>query len=300
MHIFDAHTHFFSRVFYETLAGAVGQGSIDEHLATLERRGIEVPSGDTDAHLNRLVKEMDEHGIDRAVTFASVPEEMETVGAAAASSGGRLVPYAMVNPTDPETVRQLAACQPQLGFKGMILFPQMHDYGIGDVVVQPTLDLAREHDLVVFVHCGLLRVPTRPMLGLDPDFPLARGHPEDLIPVAKSRPDQMFIVPHFGAGFFDEFLRLGKSCKNVYADTAGSNSWGMFQAPPLYLEDLFEQAVEAYGIERILFGSDTGGFPRGYRRDVLDAQVRAMVDAGIAYADRELILGGNLAKLLEV
>jgi predicted TIM-barrel fold metal-dependent hydrolase len=143
-------------------------------------------------------------------------------------------------------------------------------------------------------------VPIRSILGLDSEFPLDRSHPDALIPVAKSRPDQVFIVPHFGAGFFDEFLRLGKSCPNVYADTAGSNAWGMFQAPPLYLEDLFAQTVEVYGIERILYGSDTAGFPRGYRKDIWTAQIRAMRDAGIQPADQELILGGNLSKLLEV
>jgi predicted TIM-barrel fold metal-dependent hydrolase len=139
----------------------------------------------------------------------------------------------------------------------------------------------------------------RAAVGLESEFPLDNSHPQDLIPIAKDRPDQVFIVPHFGAGFFDEFLRLGKACSNVYADTAGANSWGMFQAPPLYLEDLFEQTVGVYGVERILYGSDTAGFPRGYRKDVRDAQIRAMHDAGIQAEDQELILGGNLAKLLE-
>ncbi|MFQ5510841.1 MAG: amidohydrolase family protein [Candidatus Krumholzibacteriia bacterium] len=300
MHVFDAHTHFFSRAFYEFQATQADPGNVPALLERLGRGGIDVPGEDPAELRDRFVTELDEHGIDRAVTFASVPAEMEDVGEAAHSSDGRLVPYAMVDPTQPRTLDKLASLQERYRFKGMLLFPAMRGYGIGDEAVEPALDLARKHGMVVFVHCGLLRVNVRAALGLEPDFPLDRGHPADLIPVAKARADQTFVVPHFSAGFFDEFLRLGKACPNVYADTAGSNEWGMFQAPPLYLEDLFEQTAEVFGVERLIYGSDTAGFPRGYRKDVLDAQIRAMTDAGLERSDQELVLGGNLSRLLEL
>lgn len=264
------------------------------------RNGIEVPDSGHAVHRDRLIAEMDKNGVARAVTFASVPAELQIVGEMAKQSNDRLVPYAMVNPKVPATLDKLESLQSEFNFRGMLLFPTMHDYAIGDDEAAAALDLARTHRMVVFVHCGLLRIPIRSILGFEPDFPMDNGHPEDLIPVAQSRPDQTFVIPHFGAGFFDEFLRVGKACPNVYADSAGSNSWGMFQAPPLYLEDLFEQSVEVFGIERILFGSDTAGFPRGYRSDVLKSQIRAMRDAEISTADQSLILGGNLSKLLEL
>jgi predicted TIM-barrel fold metal-dependent hydrolase len=300
MHVFDAHTHLFSRAFYEFQAGQVPGGEVPTLLGKLSTSGIDVPDESTTALCVRIIADLDDNGVDRAVTFASFPGEMEVVGEAAKTSDGRLVPYAMVNPKEPETLGRLESLQGQYHFKGMILFPAMHDYGIGSEIAAAALNLAQTLGLVVFVHCGLLRIRIRSILGLESDYPLDRGHPQDLIPVAEARPELNFVVPHFGAGFFDEFLRLGKSCPNVYADTAGSNTWGMFQTPPLYLEDLFEQSVEAYGVERILYGSDTAGFPRGYRKDIRDAQIRAMHDAGIQSEDQELILGGNLSKLLEL
>ncbi len=300
MHVFDAHTHFFSRAFYEFQAHQVPGGNLPSLLERVEKNGIDLPTESTAAHRDRIIADLDENGIDRAVTFASVPDEMEIVGEAARTSGGRLVAFATVNPRNPDSLKRLESAHDRYRYKGMLLFPAMHDYPIGGDDAALALDLARELGLAVFVHCGLLRVPIRAILGLDSEFPLDRSHPEALMPVAKARPDQNFIVPHFGAGFFDEFLTLGRTCRNVYADTAGSNSWGMFQAPPLYLEDLFAQTVGVYGIERLLYGSDTAGFPRGYRKDVRNAQIRAMHDAGIKPADQELILGGNLAKLLEV
>jgi len=300
VHVFDAHTHFFSRAFYEYQVRQVPGADVTSLLDKLSRNGVEVPGESIAAHRDRIIADLDENGVDRAVTFASCPDEMEIVGEAARSSNGRLVPYAMVDPTEQRTLDKLKSVQGKYNFEGMLLFPAMHDYGIASDIAARALDLARSLDLVVFVHCGLLRIRARSILGLDPDFPLERGHPQDLIAVARARPDQVFVVPHFGAGFFDEFLRLGQACPNVYADTAGSNAWGMFQAPPLYLEDLFAQTVEVYGIERILYGSDTAGFPRGYRKDVRNAQIRAMHDAGIRAEDQQLILGGNLAVLLEL
>jgi hypothetical protein len=232
--------------------------------------------------------------------FASVPEETAVVGEAAQSSDGRLSAFAAVNPKKPETLQDFESHHSKFNLKGMILFPAKHDFGIGDPEASAALDLAGKLGLSVFVHCGLLRIPVRAALGLEADFPMDRAHPESLIPIAQSRPDQTFIVPHFGAGFFDEFLKLGASCPNVYTDTAGANTWGMFQAPPLYLEDLFAQTIQVFGAERILYGSDTAGFPRGYREDVLTAQIRAMHDAGLRAEDHEAILGGNLATLLNL
>lgn len=300
MHIFDAHTHFFSRAFYEYHARQVPGGDVPMLLEKFMRNGVDVPGESHSAHRDRIIADLDQNGIDRAVTFASVPEEMDIVGEAAAGSGGRLLPYGIVDPTDPATLARFETAHDRYRFHGMLLFPAMHDYGIADKTAARALDLARKFDLVVFVHCGLLRVPIRSVLGLESDYPMKRAHPQDLIAVAKARPDQTFIVPHFGAGFFDEVLRLGKACANVYVDTGGQNTWGIFQAPPLYLDDLFEQTVEVFGVERVLYGSDSAGYPRGYRGDILNKQIRAMHDAGLRPSDQELILGGNLTKLLEV
>jgi predicted TIM-barrel fold metal-dependent hydrolase len=299
MHVFDAHTHFFSRAFYEYQARKAPAGDVPFLLEKMARSGIDVPGEGIEAHRDRIISDLDDNGIDRAVTFASVPDEMEIVGQAARSSDGRLVPYAAVNPMVPETLERFELLHSRYDYKGLILFPQAHDYAVGGEDAASAFDLAGRLGVVTLVHCGLLSVPVRSIVGLESDFSLDRGHPEDLIPVAKARPDQVFVVPHFGAGFFAEFLKLGGTCPNVYTDTSGSNSWGMFQVPPLYLEDLFEQTVGVFGIERVLYGSDTAGFPRGYRNDVRDAQIRAMHDAGIGAGDQELILGGNLAKLLE-
>lgn len=300
MQVLDSHVHFFSRIFYERQAAEARPDNVEGLIDRLNVSGIDVPEDDHIALRDRLILEFDENGVEHALVFASVPEETAVVGEAAYTSDGRMSAFATVNPKQPETLSNLEKLHTRYEFTGMILFPAMHDFGIGEDDAAAALDLARELGLIVFVHCGLLRVPVRAVLGLEADYPMDRAHPESLIPVAKARPDQTFVVPHFGAGFFAEFLELGLTCPNVYTDTAGSNTWGMFQAPPLYLEDLFAQTVDVFGVERILFGSDTAGFPRGYREDVLAHQIRAMHDAGLRPEDHEAILGGNLSRLLDL
>lgn len=298
MEIFDCHTHFFSRTFYETQAAQVPGGDVEVLLAGLSEEGMEVPGEEVAPHRDRIVADLEKNGVSHAVIFASVPQEIKIVAEAAFDSGGKLVPFAVVDPRDPVTLENLDLLQPHYAFRGMMLFPAMHDFGIGDRIAEYPLNLASEHGLPVFVHCGVLKVKVRHLLGLNGEFPLDRAHPRDLIPVAESRVDTSFIVPHFGAGLFDEFLELGQACPNVYADTAGSNNWAARHDPPLLLSDLFARTKEVFGPERILFGSDSGSYPRGYRRDILEAQLEAMKSAGFSDEERQMVMAENLKSLI--
>ena len=298
MKVFDSHTHFFGREFFEFQATLVNGADPAATLDRIRVGGTEVPEADASAHAARWIREMDRHRIARAVLFASVPAEMIVVAEVAAASDGRFVPFAVVNPKVQVTLTALRALQPRFGFRGMLFFPAMHEYSIQAPEVSAALEMAKAHDMVVFVHCGKLRIGVRQLIGLDPDFPAERSRPRDVAAVARAHRDVAFIVPHFGAGYFEEALDLAAAYHNVYLDTAGSHGWAAEHAPPLSLADIFSQTREAIGTERILFGSDSGVFPRGYRADLLLAQIDAMIDAGFTTGEREAVLGGNLARLL--
>ncbi len=49
---------------------------------------------------------------------------------------------------------------------------------------------------------------------------------------------------------------------------------------------------------RLLFGSDSNVFPRGFRCDVLDTQIALFRDIGISPEEETRIFGGNLMRLL--
>ena len=87
-------------------------------------------------------------------------------------------------------------------------------------------------------------------------------------------------------------------CENVYLDTSSSNDWMRLQVAPVTLYDAFARALDVAGPRRLLYGTDSSTFPRGYRRDLLEAQLAVLDDLGVAGDDRDAILGGNLARIL--
>jgi predicted TIM-barrel fold metal-dependent hydrolase len=52
------------------------------------------------------------------------------------------------------------------------------------------------------------------------------------------------------------------------------------------------------GPERLLFGSDSSWFPRGWVKGVFDDQVKALSEVGVSRATAHAVFGGNLRRLL--
>lgn len=72
-----------------------------------------------------------------------------------------------------------------------------------------------------------------------------------------------------------------RASKDVYCELSGSEP----------VNGYVEMAVRELGAERILFGSDSVG--RSF-----SSQITKVLDAQITEAQKELILGGNLRRLL--
>ena len=62
---------------------------------------------------------------------------------------------------------------------------------------------------MAYVHCGILVVKLRDLLGLPRPYDLNYANPLDVIPAANRHPGLTFCVPHFGAGFLRETLIAG-------------------------------------------------------------------------------------------
>src|ERR1051326_5721383 len=151
----DAHTHFFSRRLFQSLAAQASR-SVEQVIALL---GWELPADDPRELARVWVAELDRHGVARAALIASIPGDAASVLAAQAERPDRFWAYAMVNPA--------AENAPVVeGLDAVCFFPAMHRYSIHDARVQPWLDQAAAHGCAVFVHCGVLSVGVRKKLGL--------------------------------------------------------------------------------------------------------------------------------------
>jgi predicted TIM-barrel fold metal-dependent hydrolase len=70
--------------------------------------------------------------------------------------------------------------------------------------------------------------------------------------------------------------------------------------PSLTLIDVFRQALKVAGPDRLLFGSDSSFFPRGWNRQIYDVQENALDSAGVDESIRQRVFGGNFDRLFPV
>lgn len=296
--ICDAHMHFFSPGFFDALGAQKGlplDGRVGVVTGAL---GWDEPAS-VGALADRWVQELDRHHVARAVLIASVPADEAAVAAAVAAHPGRFIGFYMLDPTKDDALDRVAWAAAH-GLRGICLFPAMHRYPIhGPDVARVCEMAAATPGTAVFVHCGVLSVGARAKLGLPSRFEMRFGNPLDLQSLAVAHPRLPFIVPHFGAGLFREALMLADVCPNVYLDTSSSNRW-MRYTPGLSLRDVFRAALDVTGSARLLFGTDSSFFPRGWQPAILETQRRALADAGATHDQIADIVGGNLDRLFPV
>ena len=111
-------------------------------------------------------------------------------------------------------------------------------------------------------------------------------------------PQIRFVIPHFGGGFLRETLMLCDLCPNVYLDTSSSNRWMLYEPSGLELRDVFRRAIDVIGSKRLLFGSDSSYFPRGWNPSILEQQTKALYELGLDADEARLILHDNFIDLL--
>lgn len=292
----DAHAHFFGQSFFKALAVQKGVSDVAGMVAAL---GWDLPPDRNEDLARRWAEELDRHGVAKSVLMASVPGDEAAVGDAVQTFPDRFYGYFMLNPLADGAAERAKIAFEGLGLQGLCLFPAMQGFSVQDARLGPLYELASEADnRVVFVHMGVLTVGIRAKLGLPSKFNMSFSNPIDLHAVAMDHPSANFVLPHFGAGYFREALMLASLSPNVYLDTSSSNSWRKYLTPQPGLQEIFAQALGVVGPKRLLFGSDSSFFPRGWNREVFDAQCEALAQAGASQSDAEAVFGANLARLL--
>jgi hypothetical protein len=291
----DAHCHFFSDQFFTTL-GRQRPHNPQPAAGVVKELGWD-PPGSPDDLAERWAQELDRHGVSRAALMASVPGDESSVARAVERYPSRFVGFFMLDPTAADAPVRTETALDALKLRGICLFPAMHRYALHDQHVETIVGIAERHPgTAVFVHCGALSVGVRRKLGLPSRFDLRCGNPLDLHALAAGHPSVPFIIPHFGAGLLREALLVADLCPNIYFDTSSTNKW-MAYHPGLTLDAVFRQSVEVLGPDRLLFGTDSSFFPRGWHRAVYDTQVSALVKAGVDEEGRARVLGANFDRL---
>jgi predicted TIM-barrel fold metal-dependent hydrolase len=295
MEIIDAHSHFLSYNYFRLLTQQRKQfGPIDDFIVERARRfGFDVPPSDPVRLADLWAIEMDKYNVDRVVSFSSISGDSSSVAAALRTYRDRFIGVATINPYLSVAEELIEHNVREWGFRGIALYPCLHRFMASSEQVYPLFRLARRYRLAVYVHFGHLRIPPRKWWDLPDLYDSHYADPADLHNAAADFPTVNFIVPSFGAGTLHQLLRLGLQCPNVYIDTSSSNHWIMDQSEFTSLREVFERTLEVFGPARMLFGTDSGIFPRGWRHTIYKEQMDIM--RSLRLSDRAIaaIMGQN-------
>ena len=297
----DCHIHLSCRQVVEHYAAYRGMGY--EEMRSALRGGPKRPGAaahnisgeaqmldiDAAAMVQRWHEMLDTAGIAQGVFMGFAPS-CDYMREVCALSGGRLHAFTSVVPTQAdaaEAVRRDVAN----GFVGVKLYPVVRRFRVNDPAAYEVYRAAEEMGVPVLIHFGF---------STDPTADLAYGNPLDLNPVARDFPEVSFVVAHFGAGYFREVLALGYQVPNVHVDTSGTNNWTRYMPYQLSLKDVFAKAFDTLGVERVLFGTDSGGGHSGYRTSVLGAQLDVLEQLGLSATERDLVMAGNAQRVMRL
>src|ERR1700682_5912213 len=296
MALHDSHCHFLAARFFEALGREkYGQqpGVTADRIAG--ELGWEAP-GPEEALAERWIKELDRHEVSRAALIASVPGDEESVAAAVRQYPNRFVGFFVLNAAAPDAAVRARRAFAELGLRCVCLFPAMHRYRLDDELVANVFEIATAHRGVIFAHCGYLSIEARARMGLPSMFDLRFGDPLALAATSVRFPNVPVIVPHFGGGFFREALMAAEACPSIHFDTSSSNSWVKF-VPGLTLTEVFHRALLVAGPDRLIFGTDSAFFPRGWRRVIHGAQRTILDELGVEPEVAKKIFGDNFERI---
>jgi uncharacterized protein len=245
----------------------------------------------TEEQARRWAEELDRYGIER-IAFVTGRDNDELAHAVALYPD-KFCGMAHHEITRPDAAAELERAVTTLGLKAYKLIAPRIPVLINDRSLYPVWETCERLGVPVLIHFGMLGAAGG--ISYHPNI-----SPAVLEPVARDFPTVDLVVPHFGIQHVTDLLFLCWSCPNVSVDTSGSNQWVRWMPYKLTLEDLFQRFFETIGPERIVFGSDSSWFPRGFALRYLQDQIRICRFMNLSHDQLQMIFGGNAARLLGI
>lgn len=250
---------------------AAGIEITDAHAHLGPYRNFYIPENDAAG----LVRVMDRCGVARTCLSAHMALGPDWIrgnrltAEALAAFPDRLVAQAVASPYEPERIRaEFTYLFDSLGFRAIKLHPDLAGYPIGGDGYRPAWEFAAERGCLVLVHTFHgSRFCDPPVFG-----PLAERYPQ--VPI---------MLVHSGSQppAFPGAIAVAQAHPNLYLDLSGSFITGWW----------ITRLVRAVGADRVIFSSDIPFIDLRYG-------LGRVLFADLAPAEKALVLGGNIRRLL--
>ena len=305
--IVDVHYHFMLWPADEDIARTMVEGL----LLLGERAGIKKSVDEVipilkdymdDIECNKLVKRMDESGID--VTVINVVDNVdvgldnerimrinEDCAKAAAKHPGRIIALAGIDPRRPDAPALFRRCIEEFNMKGLKWHPDSGYYP-NSKEAYAVLEVVNEFGVPLLTHCS----------------PLANSRAKYALPihlddVAFDFPNMNIIAAHIGYIWWRDWAALAQFKKNIYGDLA---MWDlMAESKPNLFRRYLREILDIVGPDQVLFASDGPVFEPFLSKqrwvEIIKALATESAD-GIKFSDEEVkaILGGNASRILRL
>jgi hypothetical protein len=240
---------------------------------------------------SRWAAEVDRYGLDKVVFVTGGGNDH--LSHLVSLHPDKFIGFAHHEPFEENAAEELERAVTELGLRGYKVLAPSLDHDIDDEAAFPVWEVAAQYEIPVLIHFGIQGggggIAHHPNIS-----------PLKLHNVAKAFPDVNFVVPHFGCTYIFDTLQLCWACRNVYVDTSGSNQWIRWMPEEWTVKRLYRKYLETIGPDRIIFGTDSSWFPRGFAERYLQDQIRDLVYLGVAHGTMQKILAGNAARLLKL
>lgn len=259
-------------------AAAVAQASRADDVPIIDCH-VHLKHGDaagTEWSADSIVELMDAVGIARSIVFAmktTTVRSIEMAAGAVEKYSDRLIPFLYGLPSyEIALLPVVEQAVTQKGFRGIKL--HVGECTLAEYVIDPLLRLAGTFPIPCLVDvAGNAAVATR---------------------LAKTFPQTPFWFAHLGrynstdAAMTDQFIRLAEEYDNVWLDLSAVG-----------LPAKIGEAVARVGARRLVWGTD-GPYKNPTAPEYARAQLDNVRKLEISDEDKRLILGGNVARLLNL
>ncbi len=230
--------------------------------------------------VDELVRQLDQLSVDKAITWPMVSYTREIASDNRAIYEGarhypdRIIPFGGVNPRLglEQAKDELRRCIEEYGMRGIKLNGARDIYFIDDPRLSlPLVEMIAAAGLVLAVHCGAN------------DY--ERTHPFRVAKLSARFPALPILIVHMG-GAGQPHLH-----EAVIEFAAQYPSWWLVDSEADYRR--VQSAIQRLGASRVCFGSDTPFCQMRY-----EWALRQVAYQDLSAAERDQIMGGNIARLL--